>query len=528
MIKPRWPYFGLRTRVAAAVVVVTTIATAVMAFAAYQIQDDRTRQTATTAATRAFQADLGQLEQPLADLSPAYLVAFTEKYLRGTHNAVGWAAFAGPDGGAGVRGNGAFALLDHQDSGLGGNEAVRVDLILQSMFGWPASPASVPAQATELNVLRRADYTVDTSALGPLADAPGSSPNSPVVGIIGNVRTAMVTTSDWRYFVIAGAEPHKGSGVYIAKFYDMSYLDLGLAALRWKLAFISLGVAALGVLAAVYAASRIRRPVRRVADAARQLGGGGFDVRIPVRGRDELAELATTFNAMARQLGDSIAELRAKDQQQQRFVADVAHDLRTPLAVLVATVDRLDDADTPTRSRANQLVATQVRRLARLVEDLLEIARFDAGTAELHTEALDLPALVEDAIGLSVPEADVSLSSTGDLTLNADPRRIHTILVNLLTNAVRHGAEPVLVTLDGTDADVVVIRVADAGPGVLPELLPLLFDRFTRGDRARAVTEGSGLGLAIAKENALVHGGTLTAHNAPGAVFTLTVPRARD
>jgi two-component system sensor histidine kinase MtrB len=527
LIKPRWPHFGLRTRVAAAVVAVTTIATTVMAFAAYQIQDDRTRQTAVAAATRAFQADMGQLEPFLATLSPAESVAMTMKYLRATRGTVGWAAFAGPDGAAGVPGNGSYALLAHQDSGLGGNEPVRVDLILQGMFGWPASAASAPAQATELNLLRRADYMIDTSVLAPLAKVPVSAPNGFNSALIGNVRTAMVTTSDWTYFVIAG-EPRPGSGLYNAEFYDLSYLDVGLAALRWKLALISLGVAALGVLAAVYAARRIRRPVRKVADAARQVGAGGFDVRIPVRGRDELAELATTFNAMAEQLGQSVAELRAKDQQQQRFVADVAHDLRTPLAVLVATVDRLDDASAHTRDRAAQLVATQVRRLARLVEDLLEIARFDAGTAELRTEAIDLPALVEDAIGLSVSEAALSVRPTGDLALNADPRRIHTVLCNLLTNAVRHGAQPVLVTLDGTDADVVVIQVADAGTGVPAELLPVLFDRFTRGDQARTVTEGSGLGLAIAKQNALVHGGTLTAHNAPGAVFTLTVPRARD
>ena len=112
----------------------------------------------------------------------------------------------------------------------------------------------------------------------------------------------------------------------------------------------------------------------------------------------------------------------------------------------------------------------------------------------------------------------------GDVTVTADPRRIHTIVCNLLSNAFRHGASPITVTLDGT-GDEVIVRVADSGPGVPDELLPILFDRFTRGDRARQATDGSGLGLAIARENALVHKGSLTVHNDGGAVFTLTLPR---
>jgi two-component system sensor histidine kinase MtrB len=270
------------------------------------------------------------------------------------------------------------------------------------------------------------------------------------------------------------------------------------------------------------AAKRIQRPVQAVENAARQLGEGRLDIRVPVRGRDEVAELARSFNSMARQVGDSIAELHAKDRQQRRFVADVAHDLRTPVAAMVAAVDGLNHE--VTRERSSRLLGAQARRLGRLVEDLLEMSRFDAGVADLETEPVDLADLWSDASELV--GADVELRAAGDVTVTGDPRRLHTIARNLLTNAVTHGAPPVTVDLDGCRPEQVTVRVADHGPGVPDDLRRLVFDRFVRGDRARTATEGSGLGLAIAQENARLHRGTLVAANADGAVFTLTLPRA--
>jgi two-component system sensor histidine kinase MtrB len=227
---------------------------------------------------------------------------------------------------------------------------------------------------------------------------------------------------------------------------------------------------------------------------------------------------------MAQRVSESVEELRAKDRQQRRFVADVAHDLRTPIASLVATADTLDSADPETRSRAARLLGTQTRRLARLVDDLMEISRFDASTADFRPELLDLSPLVEDAIEVSVPGTPVEVTRTGDTTVVADPRRVHTIVGNLLVNADRHGRAPIAVSIDGTSGHT-TITVSDSGPGIPEDLLPIVFDRFVRGDHARRETEGSGLGLSIARENALVHGGELTAHNDGGAVFTLTLPR---
>ncbi|HEX6353717.1 HAMP domain-containing sensor histidine kinase [Actinophytocola sp.] len=303
--------------------------------------------------------------------------------------------------------------------------------------------------------------------------------------------------------------------IVLIEYYDLAAMRQELTVLQRDLAAIALGVTVVGLVAALLAASGIQRPVRRVAAAARRLGQGELDIRLRVRGRDELADLTRSFNTMAGRLGASI-------EQQRRFIADVTHDLRTPVAAMIAVVDSLADADPEARARSARLLGTQTRRLARLVEDLLEISRFDAGVADFRPEPVDLRALLMDAVEVSASSATV----VGDATVTADPRRLHTIACNLLVNAKRHGAEPVTVTIDTTAPEGVTVRFADCGPGVPADLMPILFDRFVRGDRSRTSSLSSGLGLAIARENALVHGGRLEVHNEGGAVFTLTLPRA--
>ncbi|MEU4744672.1 HAMP domain-containing sensor histidine kinase, partial [Actinosynnema sp. NPDC023658] len=296
--------------------------------------------------------------------------------------------------------------------------------------------------------------------------------------------------------------------------------------LRDQVAVVAVVIALLGGGLGVLAARTVQRRVRTAAAAARRFGEGELGTRLPVEGRDELADLAGSFNAMAQRLGESIDQLRAKDRQQRRFVADVAHDLRTPLASMVAAADGLDSPDAADRERSAELLGSQARRLGALVDDLLEMSRFDAGAAELRPEVVDLEALVADAVEVSAPGVAVPVRRTGDTTVLGDPRRLHTIVRNLVANAVRHGGPPITVTVDGAEPERVRVVVADSGPGLPADLAPVVFDRFVRGDRARSRTEGSGLGLAIAQENARLHGGAVEVVNDGGAVFTLTVPRA--
>ncbi|MEU3624442.1 two-component sensor histidine kinase [Amycolatopsis coloradensis] len=476
----RRPSFGLRTKVTAAVVLVTTTATAVMAFSASKLQEDDAVNSFVYSAETTFGAMFEQSWRGLEAVmdNRITLEEFAVRMSDRTHE---WALFTKrPDGSAEMV-NSASTDLWYRPQPVPVRVGDRQGLV-----------ASV-----EERVLVRTSKTMDL-----------------LTAITVDPETGR------RLLVISG----NFVDYWVVQFFDLTPLDMDLAAQRWKLVYIALGVTALGVLAAVFAAWNIQRPVRRVASAARDLGDGAFEVRVPVKGRDELADLAEAFNVMAQRVSESIEDLRAKDRQQQRFVADVAHDLRTPLASMVATVGTLDSATPETRTRATELLGTQTRRLARLVEDLMEISRFDAGSTDFRPEPVELPALVEDAIEVSVPGTAVEVASTGDTTVVADPRRVHTIVGNLLANAARHGRTPITVSVDGF-GDTVTIKVSDSGPGIPEDLLPILFDRFVRGDHARQATEGNGLGLAIARENALIHGGSLEVHNDRGAVFTVSLPR---
>lgn len=483
--------FGLRARVIAAVVVVTTTATAAMAFSAAKIQEDDALDRFTAAAKTSFGAMFGQawphLEQFMTGVPQAL-----ELFSQGMDKAA------------------ADWML-----------VTRYPQMTNDDFTTPKGPAEVVKSSSE-----SVDWTTGTENAAP----PDRKAALESVKDVVLLRTSgpenllsMVTIdpATGRKLLVVSAN---FVAYWVVQFFDLTRFEQDLAAQRWKLLYIALGVTVLGVAAAVFAAGRIQRPVRRVASAARDLGDGAFEVRVPVKGRDDLADLAESFNVMAQRVSESIEALRAKDRQQQRFVADVAHDLRTPLASMVATVDTLDSATPETRTRATELLGTQTRRLARLVEDLMEISRFDAGSADFRPEPVELPALVEDAIEVSVPGTAVEVTSTGDTTVVADPRRVHTIVGNLLANAARHGRTPITVSIDGSP-DTVTITVSDSGPGVSEELLPILFDRFVRGDHARQATDGSGLGLAIAQENARIHGGSLEVRNDRGAVFTVSLPR---
>ncbi|MGX2992816.1 ATP-binding protein [Streptomyces sp. JNUCC 64] len=286
----------------------------------------------------------------------------------------------------------------------------------------------------------------------------------------------------------------------------------------------------LAALLALLAARTVLRPVRALGRATRALATGALTTRVPARGRDELADLARDFNTTADALERSVGELRAQEEKARRFVADVSHELRTPLAAMTMMTTVLDeDADglPPDTARAARGVSAETARLARLVEDLMEMSRFDAGAARLVAAETDLSATVRSSLALRGWSERVELRAPGTLWTTVDRRRIDVVVANLVGNALRHGAPPVTVTLTAGDEGVTV-EVADRGPGLPPEVAERVFDRFYKADSARTRSEGSGLGTAIALENARLHGGTLTAADRPGggALFTLRLPRA--
>ncbi|MCS7475869.1 sensor histidine kinase [Umezawaea endophytica] len=471
------PHLGLRTRITLVIVLITTATATVTAVAAYRLQANSTEGRFLAAALADFRSDADQARAVATRVeSSDQVLRATTDYLWGRHG-VDWAVFD-----------------------------FRSEVAPPVRGSYPVSSAA-----------RTNTRAAEPGPLSRMTDLPADLVDN---GHRGALNHATVVTD--QVSVLALAAP-LGDDLVLVEVYDLASVRMELASLQRKLVLIALVVAAVGVLAALLAAHAVQRPVRRVTAAAGRLGQGELDVRLPVRGRDELADLARSFNVMAGRLGRSIEELTAKDLQQRRFIADVTHDLRTPVASMVAVADSLADTDPEARSRAAHLMGTQSRRLAKLVEDLLEISRFDAGAADLRPEPVDLHTLFLDAV--AVTGVPVEPRTTGDPLVVADPRRLYAIARNLLANAGQHGADPVTVAIDGTGPDGVVVRVADSGPGVPEDLVPILFDRFVRGDRSRAATGGSGLGLAIARENARAHGAGLSVHNEGGAVFTLTLPR---
>ena len=303
------------------------------------------------------------------------------------------------------------------------------------------------------------------------------------------------------------------------------------------LVFFALEVAVLlAVITAVAAAASrpVLLPVRRLARAAQRMSGGDLSVRIEPRGRDELTELVTSFNGMAAALQDKIGELERMESRARQFAGDVSHELRTPLTAMTAVAGILHEHPglTGDAATAARLVRQEVLHLNRLVEDLIEISRFDAGTAQLVIDDTDIALAVDRCLRVR-NWAQVSAEVPAGLVVQLDRRRFDVVLANLVGNALRHGAAPVTVTAGlepggpgGLGGHELVVTVRDHGEGLPAAAMPHLFDRFYKADTARARSEGSGLGLAIAAENARLHGGRIDAGHHPGggALFTVRLP----
>lgn len=274
---------------------------------------------------------------------------------------------------------------------------------------------------------------------------------------------------------------------------------------------------------------QIGRPISHAAQTAREFGAGDLSARMRESGRTELRDLAVAFNDMATRLQQALTDLQSAQEQQRQFVADVSHELRTPLAAMLAAADGMSSDDAVARGRAEELLVGQTRRLTRMVDDLLEISRFDARQARLELEEVQLDDLTGDVLHTVAPDAAVQTTAIGDVAAWVDARRVHAILRNMISNAVRHGKPPIDVLIDGRETANIAITVADGGAGIDPELAPVIFRRFVRGDQSRSTPDGdgntTGLGLAIADENARLHGGSITLSTNGQTAFTVRLPR---
>jgi two-component system sensor histidine kinase MtrB len=287
------------------------------------------------------------------------------------------------------------------------------------------------------------------------------------------------------------------------------------------LALATAGIVARGIL----------RPVSSGSQAAAKIAAGDLSARLPVGGADEFARFAAEFNRMADSLAETVARLEASERRNRRFVADVSHELRTPLTALLGEA-AIIEADLehlgPDSRRAAQLLVEDVRRLRTLVEDLMEISRFDARAEQATLEPVELGEAVAAIVRSRLPAATVRRPAS-PLVVDADRRRLVRIVGNLLDNARKHASAAEVSVEVRDDPAGAVVEVADRGPGVPAESLPRLFERFFKVDAARTAGS-SGLGLAIAAEHAALLGGSVTAANREGGglVVRLRLPVTRS
>jgi len=307
-----------------------------------------------------------------------------------------------------------------------------------------------------------------------------------------------------------------------------------LAAVAFGLVLVGTAVAALAVFRPAH------RRLRALQQAARELGTGNTEVRATEAGGDEVASLARTFNEMAQGLDERSRALVEADRSRRQLLADVSHELMTPLAAIRGYVETLAMPDVPidpdTRSRYLQVVTDETERLEHIVGDLLDLAKLEGGGTPLRKERVPIDQLFERLQNRHervLADKQISLETKADAdvrTVVADPNRIEQALQNLVANAIRHtpAGGRVTVSAEGRDAGV-HLAVEDTGPGIPPEHLPRIFDRFYKVDTSRTGTDtpsGSGLGLSIVRAIVERHGGTISAGRGStgGARFDIVLP----
>lgn len=268
----------------------------------------------------------------------------------------------------------------------------------------------------------------------------------------------------------------------------------------------------------------ITAPLREMMRAADDVAGGDYGRRVIATSADEVGELARSFNAMSADIADF-------ERQQRELIANVSHELRTPIAALRGNVENLIDNVVTDENATLDAMLKQTERLGRLVSQLLDLSRLEAGATPMKIVQMDLVAVIDDALQearLGAHRPEIVLTAPQQLLIQGDPERLHQVMTNLLDNSIRYNpnGEPIRVTVENADTGVSVV-VEDRGPGVAPADLEQIFERFHRADADRAArTGGFGLGLAISKWIVDLHGGTIMASNAAqrGCVMTVRLP----
>jgi signal transduction histidine kinase len=279
-----------------------------------------------------------------------------------------------------------------------------------------------------------------------------------------------------------------------------------------------------------------RRRLKQVQSATERLGSGDLAARAPEQGGDEVMAVARSFNRMADELESRAQALVLSDRARRQLLADVSHELMTPLTAMRGYIETLTmpelQIDQPTRERYLHIVTEETHRLERIIGDLLDLARLEGGGTQMKRERVSLAGLFDRVAARherELQDREIRLTrhiAPGAEQVTGDPDRLEQALQNLAANALRHTPDGGQISLSAEPTtEGVRVTVRDSGPGITPEHLPLIFDRFYKGDASRKASGGSGLGLSIVKAIIERHDGTISARNDHGAVFEIALPR---
>jgi signal transduction histidine kinase len=325
-------------------------------------------------------------------------------------------------------------------------------------------------------------------------------------------------------YIVVGTPITDGDAEYY-EFVPLENLERTLRILAGSLAVASGITAIAGAAVGFYASRRLLLPLERVSAAAVDIAGGRLDTRLDDEGDSDLEPIVRSFNEMA-------GSLQQRIEREARFASDVSHELRTPLTALSTAVQvvRARQADLPPRTRlAVDVLETQIRYFERLVLDLLEISRIDAGAAELAVEPVDVVELTRSVL-TDYDSVELDVADGMDPTVAVDRRRVERVLVNLLDNADHHAGGATAVHL-ARAAETVIWTVEDQGPGIAAADRQRIFDRFWRGPGARQQSvKGTGLGLALVAEHVRAQGGRIRVEDneGGGARFIVELPLGEE